>query len=318
MIKAIAAAVLMTMLSVSAQAQTYPTHPIRVILALGAGGIGDIFMRAVGEEFRKRVGVPLVIENRPGGAFNIAAKACAEAAPDGYTICLLPVEALSYNRFLFKNPGYDTRSFEPITNVYTMTLALVVNSSLGVKSLDELAALAKAKPKTLAYTTPAVSAGLFMENWTKASGADIVKVPFRGGAEAANAILQGAVPISFSGLPAFIPHIQAGAITPLAVDSDQRSPLLPNVPTLRELGYTGPLTQTYSGLVAPKGTPKEIIENLNKIFVEIAAEKSFSERHITRLGMVPILDTPDHFAAYLKESERAAGTIVKDSGIEPQ
>src|SRR5262245_5085375 len=168
-----------------AAAQDYPTRPIRVVAVTSAGGTSDVFMRALGEELHRSLGQPFIIENRPGGAFNIGARACAEAAPDGYTICIIPGEPLVFNQFLFKSLAYDpVTAFEPITQLFFITQALVVSGKLEVKTLPELAALSKAKPGTLSYSTGAIPAVVFIERWKKQTGADIVKVPFRGGGEA--------------------------------------------------------------------------------------------------------------------------------------
>ncbi len=299
-------------------AASFPSKPLRAITALSAGGSSDILMRVIGEQFLKKTGQSVVVDNRPGGAFNIAGQACGDSAPDGYTICLLPIETLSYNQFMFKKLAYDPRSFEPITNAVFVTAGLVVNSSLGAKTLPELAAVSKAKPNTLSYMSPAVPLAYFVETWKKESGADMVKVPYRGGADAANAILGGSTPVAFSGIANFIPHIRSGAMNVITVDVEKRSPLLPDVPTLRELGYKGPLTHAFFGFVAPKGTPKPLIDKLNQILVEIASDKAFVEKNMLNLGLIPILDTPEQFTRYLKENWVLAERIVKESGLEPQ
>ena len=296
----------------------YPSKPVRAITALSAGGTSDVFMRVVGDQFVKKTGQAIVVDNRPGGAFNIAGQACGDAAPDGYTICLLPIETLSYNQFMFKKLAYDPKSFEPITNAFFVTAGLVVNSQLNVKTLSELAAASKAKPNTLSYMSPAVPLAYFMETWKKESGADLVKVPYRGGADAANAILGGSTPVAFSGIANFIPHVRAGSMNAIAVDVEKRSPLLPDVPTLRELGYKGPLTQAYFAFVAPKGTPKPIIDKLRALIVEIAGDPAFVEKNLTNLGLIPVLDTPEQFAAYLRDNWALAERIVKESNLEPQ
>jgi tripartite-type tricarboxylate transporter receptor subunit TctC len=178
-------------------AQDYPNRPIRVIASSSAGGTSDVFMRALGDELHKRLGQPIIVENRPGGAFNIGARACAEAAPDGYTLCIIPGEPLVFSQFLFKTLHYDpVTAFEPITQLFFITQALVVSAKLDVKSLPELAALSKAKPGTLSYSTPAIPAVVFIERWKKETGADLVKVPFRGGAEGVAALLTGVTPVT--------------------------------------------------------------------------------------------------------------------------
>ena len=198
-------------LTAPAGAQTYPSRPIKVIIPASAGGTQDVFMRALGEDLRKRFGHTLVIENRPGGNFNIGARACAESPPDGYTICMLPNEALVYNQFLFKKMPYDpVKDFAPITNPFFSTQAIVANADLKVKSLAELAALSKAKPKTLSYIAPGLPLWVFMENFKKLTGADMVRVPFRGGGETANGVLSGTTPVAFSGLSNWASYLQAG------------------------------------------------------------------------------------------------------------
>ena len=138
-----------------AQAQDYPNKPVRAIVAVGAGGTGDVFARVLGEQLHKRWGQPLIIENRPGAQSNIGARACAEAPPDGYTLCIMPGEPLAYNQHLFKKLPFDpVKDFQPITNLFFNSQALVVNAKLGVKTVDELVALSKAKAGTLSYTAP--------------------------------------------------------------------------------------------------------------------------------------------------------------------
>jgi tripartite-type tricarboxylate transporter receptor subunit TctC len=317
-IKAAGAAIAVAALAGTAVAQDFPSKPVRVITALSAGGSSDVFARALGEQFQRLTGQAMVVENRPGGSYNIAGQACADAAPDGYTICLLPIETLSYNQYLFKKLAYDPRSLEPVSNAMFVTAGLIVNSSLHAKSLAELAAATKAKPNTMSYMSPAVPLAYFMEQWKKESGADLVKVPYRGGADAVNAILGGSTPIAFSGMANFIPHIRAGTMTALVVDTPTRSPLLPDVPTLRELGYKGPLTPAYFGYVAPKGTPKAAIDKLNQLIVQIGSDKTFVERNMTNLGLIPIFNTPGEFAAFLKDNWVLAERIVKESDLEPQ
>src|SRR5262245_53290293 len=149
-------------------AQDYPTRPIKAVTTTSAGGISDVFMRALGDELHKRWGQPIVVENRPGGMQNVGARVCTEAAPDGYTICILNAEPMAYNQFLLKNMPFDPeKGVQPVTNLYQIIQTLVVNSSLKVKTIDELIALSKAKPGTLNYLTAAVPLALFMDTLVK-------------------------------------------------------------------------------------------------------------------------------------------------------
>jgi tripartite-type tricarboxylate transporter receptor subunit TctC len=174
----------------AARAQDYPSRPVKAIVAVGAGGTGDIFMRVLGEELYRRWGQPVVVENRPGGASNIGARACAEASPDGYTICIMPGEPLGYNQFLYKKLAFDpAKDFEPIVNLFFNTQALVVNAALKVKTVEELVALSKAKAGTLSYTAPSLPLALYLEKLKRKRGADWVAIPFRGGGDTTNAVL---------------------------------------------------------------------------------------------------------------------------------
>lgn len=313
-----AAMVLLTQWAPAA-AQTYPSRPIRVIIPASAGGTQDVFMRALGEDLRKRLGQTLVIENRPGGNFNIGARACADSAPDGYTICMLPNEALVYNKLLFKKVPYDPeRDFTPVTNPFFATQAVVVNADLKVKSLAELAVLSKAKLNTLSYIAPGLPLWVFMENFKKLTGADMVRVPFRGGGETVNGVLSGTTPVAFSGLSNWASYLQAGTIVGLAVDAGKRLPLIPGVPTLTELGYKIDLTRVYFGIVAPAGTPKPIVERLRNEMAAVIHDASFREKHLTSRGHEAVANTPDEFARFLDEDRRMSARIVKDAGVEPQ
>ena len=177
---------------------------------------------------------------------------------------------------------------------------MVVSAALGVKTLNELAALSKAKPGTMSYSVLAIPMQITFENWKKQTGADIVLVPSRGGADMVTGLLTGTTPVAIVGLPNFISHIRSGTVNALAVDSDTRSPLFPDVPTLRELGFPN-LAPVYFGFVAPAGTPRPIIQKLHDEIVAIGKEPEFRQKRLIDIGIVPIFDTPEHFGAYIKE-----------------
>jgi tripartite-type tricarboxylate transporter receptor subunit TctC len=303
----------------SAGAQEFPTRPIRAISATSAGGTSDVFMRVLGEELQKRWGQPIIMENRPGGNLIIGGKACADGSKDGYTICILPGEVLTFNRYLNKSLPYDpAKDFEPISNLFFSISGLVVNSSLKVKSVEELAALAKAKPKTLAYMAPSISLTLFMDKFNKDRGTDIIRVPFRGGGETANAILSGAVPVAFLGLSNFVAHLENGSMTALAVDSAQRSTLLPATPTLIELGYPDNPIRPFFGLWAPAGTPKPITEKIRAEVAKIVSDPAFREKNMIRRGLEPAPSASlEEFAQFVAKYDEAAGRAVKEAGMLP-
>jgi tripartite-type tricarboxylate transporter receptor subunit TctC len=302
-----------------AAALDYPTRPIRVIASSSAGGTSDVFMRALAEELHKSLGQPIVVENRPGGAFNIGARACAEAAPDGYTICIIPGEPLVFNQFLFKTLPFDpVNAFEPITQLFNITQVLVVSAALNVKSLPDLAALSKAKPGTLNYATPAVPLAVFIERFKKETGTDMVRVPFRGGGEAMSALLSGTTPVGFYGIANVRPHLEAGTVVGLVVDSAKRSPLFPAIPTIPEATKNDFPARSYFGLLAPAGTPKPIIARLQSESARIMERPDFRSRHLIERGLEPIASKPEEFARFIRQDRVLAEQIIKEAGLEPQ
>jgi tripartite-type tricarboxylate transporter receptor subunit TctC len=302
-----------------AVAQDYPARPIRVIATSSAGGTSDIFMRALAEELHKRLGQPVIVENRPGGAFNIGARACAEAPPDGHTLCIIPGEPLVFNQFLFKTLAFDPENgFEPITQLFFITQALVVSGSLNVKSLPDLIALSKAKPGTLSYSTAAVPLGVFIERWKKDTGADLVRVPFRGGGEAVTALLNGSTPVGFYGIANVRAQLESGTVVGLLVDSDKRSSLFPDIPTIPEgtgMSFAG---RSYFGLLAPARTPKPIVLRLQQETARIVNEPGFRQRNLIERGLEPVASTPEEFARFIRDDRVVSEQIVKESGLQPQ
>jgi tripartite-type tricarboxylate transporter receptor subunit TctC len=301
-----------------ASAQDYPAKPIRIITVTSAGGTSDIFIRALADEMRKSLGQPIVIENRPGGAFNIGARTCAESPPDGYTICILPGEPLVFNQFLYKSLAFDPAAFVPITQLFIIVQALVASKHLNVGTFDELIALSKAKPGTLSYSTGSVPFGVFFERIKKDTGADIVKVPFRGGGDAVNGLLSGSTPVGFLGLANMRSQMEAGLVVGLMVDSNKRSPLFPGVSTIPEASKRTFASNSYFGLVAPPGTPKQLVEKLQAEIARIAAQPDFRQRHFIERGLEPVTSTPDEFARFIKDDRALAAQIVKEAGLQPQ
>src|SRR5688572_28965803 len=302
----------------TASAQDYPSRPVRVLTSSSAGGLSDMFMRALGEEFQKATGQPIINENRPGGMGNIASRACTEAAPDGYTICILNTDNAAYNQHLFKNLPYDPDKLVPIVNLFHLIQVLVVNADLKVKTVDELVALSKAKPGTMNYLTASLPLVVYMESLKRDRGADWVRVPFKGGGEATNAILAGTTPIGLLGLGNVLPLVNGGKLTALALVNNIRTPQLPDTPILTDVGYNGPPSETWYGLFAPAGTPREIIDKLNREVVRIASQPDFQKRHIIDRSLVPATGTPEAFTDEIRKVRAVAGQVVRDAGMAPQ
>lgn len=303
-----------------ASADDYPSRPIRVITTSSAGGISDLFMRVLGDAMRPRLNnQPIIIENRPGAAGGIAARACQDAPPDGYTICIINVDVVAYNQYLFKSLPYDPeKGLAPVVNLFHLIQALVINADLNAKSVDELVALSKQKPGTLNYLTASIPLAAYMENLKRDKGADWVRVPFKGGGEATNALLSGSTPIGLYGIGNVMPLIKSGKLRALALANNIRTPLLPDVPTLADTGYKGAPSQTWYGLFAPAGTPKPMIDRVNAEVRRVFADKAFVEKYVISRGQVPAVNSPEEFAAEIKSNRAAAAEVVKASGLPPR
>jgi len=302
----------------AAIAQEFPSRTIRVIANQSAGGISDVFIRAVAEELHKRWGQPVIVENRPGGRENIGVKACQDSAPDGYTVCILYSDALVYNPHLFKKLPFDINGVEPVTNLFSILQTMVVSSALNVKTLDELIALSKAKPGTLNYTTPVYAAVLMMSRLQKEKGADWVRVPFKGGADAVTCVLSGTTPITMLGEGNVTSQIRAGTMTPLAMLNNVRSETFPDVPTLKEAGYDGPPSKAWFGLFVPAGVPRAIIDRYASEVASIVREPAFAAKNLKARSLISALNTPEEFAKEIAQDRAVAEQVVKDAGIEPQ
>jgi tripartite-type tricarboxylate transporter receptor subunit TctC len=303
----------------AAPARDYPTRTIRVIIPLGPGGGGDVFTRALADELQKALGQPIVVENRTGGALNIGTRACAEAAPDGYTICVLSSEPVVYNQFLFKSLPFDPeKDFEPISNLFFNTLALVVNSSLKVRTIPDLVALSKAQPGRLSYGTFSFPLAHFMEKLKKETAADIVRVPFRSGSEVVNALLSGSTPVAILALSNMVPQLQSGHITGLVVMSKKRSPLFPDIPTPAEVRGGESYPSTWFGLFAPAGVPKPIIARLADEVARIVEQREFRQRMFIDRAVEPASARLEEFARFVREDRKIAERIVQESGLQPE
>jgi len=300
-----------------AAAQNYPSRPIRAIASQGAGGLSDLFMRALGQDLGPALGTSIVVEDRAGAEGTIGAKACAESAPDGYTICILPDQAFVTNPFLPSADWDPMTHLTPIARPYFLTQIFAVNASLGVKSFAELAKLVKSKPGTFNYMAPSVSKVAFMEGFNKKNGTDIVRVPFKGGGDAVTSMLNGTTQIAIFGIGNLISFIKADKIVGLAIDGDTRSPLAPEIPTFKQVGYTEHISPTFFGIYAPKGTPMPIIDKLNKAIVAVESKPDFQQKFLINKGLTPSLESAEQFAKELP-ADRAEGlAVIKASGLYP-
>ncbi len=301
-----------------AAADDYPSRPIRAIASQGPGGLSDLFMRALGSELGPALGTSIVVEDRAGAEGTIGAQACAAAPPDGYTICILPGEAIVINPLIQPNSDFDpAKSLTPIARPYYLTQVFALGAALNVKSFPELAALAKAKPNSLNYMAPSLSKVAFMEEFNKKNGVDIVRVPFKGGGDAVSSMLTGTTQVAIFGIGNLLPYLHNGKIVGLAVDGDKRSPLAPDIPTFKEIGYTEHIAATFFGIFAPAGTPKAIIDKLNKAIVAVESKPDFQQKYLISRGLTPVLESAEQFDKELVADRTEGRAVVKASGLYP-
>ncbi|MFM9972277.1 MAG: Bug family tripartite tricarboxylate transporter substrate binding protein [Burkholderiales bacterium] len=299
-----------------ALAQSWPNKPMRAILPFAPGGLADVVLRAVSADMSKNVGQPIVVDNRGGGATMIGAEACAKAAPDGHTICLVAVDTTSITPFTMAKAPIDPRKdFEPITNLFFIKVGLTVNPSLGANTFQEFIARAKAKPGGMNYGSTANNVRLFMDEFNRVNGTDVRFINYKGGAEAVTALLGNQIEALYFGIGNLVGHLKSGKLKTLSVDGTTRSHLLPDVPTLAELGYQGRALRGWFGFLAPAGTPKQIVARLNAEIIKVGGQPAFIEKHLTPLGLEPAMSSPEQFAAYLKDDIDKGQALVKQAGL---
>ena len=293
-------------------AQTYPDRPIRVIVPIAAGSVTDIIMRATASELAPRLGQSLVIENKGGASGIPGAQACAQAAPDGYTLCLVYHNTLSINPLMFNKLPYDAdKDFTLITNLYLLVEALFVSSSLNVNTAAELKAYAQAHPTALNYGTlgPGSSPEMFLKWMNQKWNVNIVGIPYRGGGPIAQALVAGELQVAKMGLGNFLGLMGTGKIKPIAVAAARRSILAPEVPTLAEAGIDFPPFGWW-GLAAPKGVPQPIVERINAELVKLYREPKFVD-YLEKQAVLPAPGSPAEFAAFLKKDRRDAEFLIQ-------
>lgn len=280
-----------------AAAQTYPDRPIHLLVGFAPGGGGDVLARAFGAELSKSLGQSVIVENRPGASGMIAAAAVAKALPDGYTLGVSSPPDITNPLINGSVANYKITDFVPVAPMATLPLVLVVTPSFPVSNVKEFIELAKAKPGAINYGTAGIGAPnhLFMELFAYKAGIKLTQIPYKGGAQAAAALLAGDVQAAWVSGPQAMPQIRAGKFKPLAISSRARNSELPGVPTMQESGVPGFAVDTWFGIHAPAGTPPAIVKLLNADITRIAKTPEMVQR-IEKLGSLPLYATPEEFA----------------------
>ena len=297
-------------------AAQYPDKPIKLIVPQAAGSATDTVARILGAELAKEVGQQIIIDNRPGGALTLGVDLTAKADPDGYTICMGPIGALAINRHMVAKLPYDIeRDLQPIALVTRGHLLLAVSPTLPFKSVQEIIDYAKENPgKLLNASSSNGSPGhVGGELFKYMSGTDIVHVPYRGGAAAINDLIAGRVHLMFESLNSIAPHAKSGTVRPLAVSGARRSPGFPDLPTVAEAGVPGYAAPTWSGVIAPAGVPRPIIDKLNAAINRAIASQTFRDRFAS-IGDEPAGGSPEDFAEVIRSDSAKWGDVIRRAG----
>ena len=296
-------------------AAPYPSRPIRIVVP-NAAGSGDIVPRLLATKLAASVGQPVVVENRPGASFNIASEIAAKAPADGYTL-LYSFSGMTLVPHVIGPTAVDpVASFAPIVKLLTIPVIIAVNPALGVRTLDELVALARQRPGTIAYATggigsiPHLAAAMF----SGSAGIELLHAPYTNIGQAAADVVAGTVPVYFTYYSQSQAHLQSGAMLPLAVAGPRRTGVLPDVPTVVELGYHEATVEPWAGMFAPAGTPPEIVNRLNREFNAMLASPDVRER-FAQLGLDPLGSTPERFASDIRAQVARWPAIVKAAGL---
>jgi tripartite-type tricarboxylate transporter receptor subunit TctC len=299
-----------------ALAQAWPSKPVRMVVPFAPGGPTDVMARILAQKLSEGLGQQFVVENRAGAGGNIGMGIVAKATPDGYTV-LVASSSYVVNPSLYAKAGYDPfKDFAPVTVAAASPNVLVVHPSVPVKSLQELVALVRANPGKHNYaqpgtgTTPHLSGELFRLTFKL----DIVNVPFNGAGPAVASAVGNQTPIAVVALPPAAPHIRSGALRALAVTSAKRVPTLPEVPTMAEAGAPDQEAETMQGVLMPAGTPRDIVDRLQREIVRVVALPEVKER-LAALGFEAVANTPEEFAGYIRSEVSKWAKVIREANI---
>lgn len=297
-------------------AQTYPSRTIRFIVPFTPGGSNDVVARIVGQKLSEAWKQPVVVENKPGAGGNIGAEAAARAAPDGYTFLIAANNVLAINPSLYDKVPFDPlKDFAPVTLFGTLPILLVVNPSVPANSIQELIALGKSSPDGLIYAsggsgTPQHLSAELLKSMT---GAKLVHIPYKGNAPAVTDLLGGQVQMLLSPMNSVLPHVKTGKLRALGVASTTRLPYLPAIPTIAEAGVPGYQSDIWLALVAPSGTPKDIVDKMGREVAAILAQPDVKEK-LAAQGIEPAASSPEELTRLIKDDLVRWAKVIKESG----
>ena len=299
-----------------AQAEDYPSRPVKVIVPFGLGGPTDVFTRVISEELHHSLRQPFVMENRPGAGTIIGSDAAAKSAPDGYTLLMVSATQTTTETLVPNKPFKLMRDFVPIASLLKSELVMVVHPSLPVSNVQEFIALAKSKPGALNYASSGIGSNYHMaaELFKNLTHTDIVHVPYKGSTGARNDIISGQVDMRFDSVPTMAQMVAAGRVKALGTTGKVRSAILPDVPTLSEAGVQGYEATIWLGVMAPAGTPPPIVALLNKAINSIIARPDIKQSW-EKQGAAPMMMTPDEFGSFVQSEIDRWARVIRDNAI---
>ena len=305
----------MLLIGAAAFADNYPSHPIKIVVPTPAGGPVDVMARLVANGLPSELGQGVFIENKPGAGNTIGSKFAAAADPDGYTLMVSAASGLIMSPMIIKNAGYDATSFAPVALLAETPQVLVINPKLPFKTVADLVAYAKAHPGKLNYSTGGIGTlpHLNAELFKRESGTDIVHVPYKGGVPGLTDLVAGHVAMMFTSALSTAQFQKSGKVRVIAVGSLQRSPSMPEVPTIAESGYPNFEVISWWGLLGPAATPKDIVARLNTEVAKFMGAPDARDR-IAALGADIMTTTPEKFGAYIRSEQAKWGQAIKESG----
>ncbi len=302
-----------------AQAQDYPSRPVRSVVPFAAGGLNDTLSRLFAQALSERLKAVFLIDNRPGAGGTIGTAIVAQAVPDGYTLLFSSSTTIAVSPHLFTKLGYDpVRDFAPVTSLASVDSVLLVNPQLPAKTVKDVVALARAQPGQLRYGSVGTGSSQHLAGalFGTLAKVDLQHVPYKAAGQVLADTINGSISLDFEPVPTGLPHIKAGRLRAIALTSARRSLALPDVPTIGE-SLPGYEMSLWTGLLAPRGTPREVVERLNTILTGVLISADVKERLIG-LGATPMGDTPERFAAFIRRELVRMGEVVKASGAQPQ
>jgi tripartite-type tricarboxylate transporter receptor subunit TctC len=306
---------------VLAQAPAWPSRPVKIVLGLPPGSGSDLLARALAAELGDTWKQPVVVENKPGANGIVATVSVAKAPPDGHTLLLAIDANITTNPFVYKALPYDpVKDLAPVTQLMTFSSMLVAHPSVGARTLPEIVARAKAAPGKLTYASMGGGSNMHLlsETLEKSAGIELLHVPYKGVPQMSNALLTGEVQLGWLGAFTAKPLVEEGRLRAIAISGPKRSALMPDVPSMGELGYKDVEVVVWYGLMAPGGTPRAIVERIHGAVATVLAQPAFRDRHLTPKGYEPSALGPQAFAEYIRRELASRAELVKLSGITPQ